>query len=85
MAMLLSATVPRIFLSSTAASVLLTRVASSYAPSISFVGNFLILMFVQLFVFLAWKVVIWPKLMSPLRALPQPRVVNISVTVIITS
>jgi hypothetical protein len=86
MALLLSANVPRMFLSSSAGSVLLTRVATSYAPTTSYVGNFLILLFGQLFVFLTWKVVIWPKLLSPLRNLPQPRVNQIpSCTIHVTS
>lgn len=74
MALLLSANLPPILLSSAIASVFLNRVAPSYAPVTSHVGNFLILLIGQLSLFLTWKVVIWPKFLSPLRNLPQPKV-----------
>lgn len=38
-----------------------------------FAGNFVAAWAVQLFIYAIWMVVLWPKLFSPLRGLPEPQ------------
>ena len=61
-------------LSSVAGSLLLVHKAPDYSISASAVKTFLVLETVHILIGLLWKVVIYPKLFSPLRHLPQPKV-----------
>jgi hypothetical protein len=37
-----------------------------------FVGNFIAIWLAQLFLYAIWSMILWPKLFSPLRGLPEP-------------
>ena len=61
-------------LSSVAGSLLLVHKAPAYSISASAVKTFLVLGTIHILLGLFWKVVLYPKLFSPLRHLPQPKV-----------
>ena len=61
-------------LSSVAGSFLLVHKAPNYSISASAVKTFLVLETIHILLGLLWKVVLYPKLFSPLRHLPQPKV-----------
>ena len=61
-------------LSSVAGSLLLVHKAPDYSVSASAVKTFLVLETIHILLGLVWKVVLYPKLFSPLRHLPQPKV-----------
>lgn len=61
-------------LSSVAGSLLLVNKSPAYSISASAVKTFLVLETIHILLGLVWKIVIYPKLFSPLRHLPQPKV-----------
>lgn len=61
-------------LSSVAGSLILVHTAPHYSISASYVKTFLALETIQLLLGLLWRVVLHPKLFSPLRHLPHPKV-----------
>ena len=61
-------------LSSVAGSLILVHKAPDYSISASYVKTFLVLETIHILLGLVWKVVLYPKLFSPLRHLPQPKV-----------
>ena len=61
-------------LNSVAGSFLLVYKAPNYSISASVVKTFLVLEIIHILLGLLWKVVLYPKLFSPLRHLPQPKV-----------
>lgn len=64
------APIKELFASSALISVVLTRYVPQY--SIGYLLTGLALFFLQFLGFLTWRIVIYPKLVSPLRHLPQP-------------
>lgn len=65
---------PQIALTSIAGSVGLIQFAPQYSPSRSYIGTFFVLISIISILGAFWRVVLWPKLFSPLRHLPQPSV-----------
>ena len=61
-------------LSSVAGSLILVHKAPQYSFSASHVKTFLALETIQLLLGLLWQVILYPKLFSPLRHLPHPKV-----------
>ena len=61
-------------LSSILGAAFLVRFAPKYSVSASYTYTVLALFSVQLFALFTWSVILWPKLLSPLRHLPQPNV-----------
>ena len=61
-------------LSSVAGSLILVHKAPGYSISASAVKTFLVLETIHILLGLVWKIVLYPKLFSPLRHLPQPKV-----------
>ena len=64
----------RIGLSSLTASFILVHVAPHYSVSASYFRTFVFLEAVQVLLGLLWQVILYPKLFSPFRHLPQPKV-----------
>ena len=61
-------------LSSVAASLILVHTAPQYSISTSYVKTFAFLETVSVLLGLLWQVILYPKLFSPFRHLPQPKV-----------
>lgn len=61
-------------LSSVAGSLILVHNAPHYSISASYIKTFLALETIQLLLGFLWRLVLRPKLFSPLRHLPQPKV-----------
>lgn len=61
-------------LSSVTAATLLVQFAPKYSILHSYIGTFLVLFAAQLLALATWTVVIYPKLFSPLRHMPEPKV-----------
>lgn len=64
----------QIGLSSVLASIPLVHYAPEYSISASYVKTFLVFEIIQILLGLLWQVILYPKLFSPLRHLPQPEV-----------
>lgn len=64
----------RITLSSLMGSFCLVQFAPHYSISVSYVQTLAVLQFVLTTAAAIWKVILWPKLFSPLRHLPSPSV-----------
>lgn len=65
---------PQIAFISTAGSAGLRQFAPQYSLSRSYLATFFILFAILSVLGAFWKVILWPKLFSPLRHLPQPPV-----------
>lgn len=65
---------PFVAITSIVGSAYLVRFAPQYSLAASYPGTFVFLLSVQLILFSAWSVIIYPKLFSPLRHLPTPSV-----------
>jgi hypothetical protein len=63
------------FLASLAASVVLTRFALEYAPFSTYLGNFFAVYSISFSSLAVYDVILWPKVFSPLRSLPQVEVI----------
>lgn len=63
-----------IALSSVAASFVLVHNAPQYSISASYVKTFVVLEAVQILLGVLWQAILYPKLFSPIRHLPQPKV-----------
>lgn len=61
-------------LSSLAGSFVLVHNAPQYSISASYVKTFIVLETVHILLGLLWQAVLYPKLFSPIRHLPQPKV-----------
>lgn len=61
-------------LSSVAASFVLVHTAPQYSVSASYVQTFAVLETIQILLGLLWQAILYPKLFSPIRHLPQPKV-----------
>ena len=64
----------KIGLSSVVGSFILVHNAPQYSISLSYVKTFLLLETIQILLGLLWLVVLYPKLFSPFRHFPQPKV-----------
>ena len=65
-------------LSSVAGSLLLVHKAPDYSISASAIKTFLVIETIHILLGLVWKIVLYPKLFSPLRHLPRPKVGSLS-------
>ena len=63
-----------IALSSVAASFVLVHNVPQYSISASYVKTFVVLEAVQILLGVLWQVILYPKLFSPIRHFPQPKV-----------
>jgi cytochrome P450 len=61
-----------ILVSSAATSILLGHYAPTYAPASRLLSFFLVALG-ELFLWATWKVIVYPKFLSPLRGLPEPQ------------
>jgi hypothetical protein len=59
---------------SVSGTILWNRFLPQYAPFHSLVANFSFLFAFQYFLYTIWSVILWPKLFTPLRNLPSPKV-----------
>jgi hypothetical protein len=70
----MSSALGAIFMNSLAGSVVFNRSLPQYAPFQSYVANFFALLALQYVAYFIWNVILWPKLFTPLRGLPGPKV-----------
>ena len=63
-----------ILLTSALLSALLVRAVPAYSIQSSYFRTFLAIVAVRVIILGTWVMIIWPKLLSPLRHLPQPAV-----------
>ena len=61
-------------LSSLAGSFVLVHVAPQYSVSASYVKTLIVIETIQVLLGLLWQAILYPKLFSPIRHLPQPEV-----------
>ena len=59
---------------SVAGSLLLVRLTPQYTPGASYIATFCLLLLLQILGFVIWQAVLWPRFFSPLRHLPEPKV-----------
>jgi hypothetical protein len=70
----------KLLLSAVVGSAAFTRLVPQHAPFESYGANFAVLFFVQALGWFTWSVILWPKLFTPLRRLPQPEVCSLSIS-----
>lgn len=63
-----------IALTSVVASFIIVHNAPQYSISASYVKTFMVFEAVQILLGLLWQAILYPKLFSPIRHLPQPKV-----------
>ena len=61
-------------LRSIAGSFVLVRLTPIYTFGASYIGTFFVLLLLQIIAVVLWQAVLWPRLFSPLRHLPAPKV-----------